>query len=110
MNKVVRSKIRAGSPPTKEPGPDLSVPSPKMPDARSGSSLSKMNYGPRWAATNCQNKKCKVGEAIADPRRLRLHRGPQHVSRFRLLIWINRQCRWAGYIRPSHRRHYEAYC
>src|SRR6516165_6082499 len=63
MNEVVRYTIGAGSPPTREPGPDLSAPIP--PDAaRSGSSLSKMNYGPRWAATNCQNKKCREGEPL----------------------------------------------
>src|SRR6516164_4410616 len=63
MNEVVRYTIGAGSPPTREPGPDLSAPIP--PDAaRSGSSLSKMNYGPRWAATNCQNKKRKEGEPL----------------------------------------------
>jgi hypothetical protein len=57
-------RIGTGSPPTREPGPDLSAPIPRMPDARSGSSLSKMNYGPRWAATNCQNKKCREGEPL----------------------------------------------
>jgi len=62
MNKVARSKIGAALLPQESAAPIAVSPSPnKMPDARSGPTLSKMNYGPRWAATNCQNKKCKEG-------------------------------------------------
>jgi hypothetical protein len=65
MNKVARRKIGAGSPPTREPGPDLSVPIPEQ-DARRwvGADIIEDELWPAVGTDGLSEQKSKEGEPL----------------------------------------------